>query len=302
MLYYVVALRRTGQLKKKRRYVVKDLRLPSILRPRLNELCKTSELPYSNNAETKLFARIAQNATPELSPNTTFPTLLFLVLQGQVCRVTSFLPLNREGDTLTVVDVGGTAFLLEPEECEPTGLPENAADAAWQATFPLLSAFITAHLTRLRDEQQDIEQRKPVGLLARHGHPDTWTRLPAPEPVQRHTRDVDTQGLTLDDPAPAWTPQAGHFAQLGLQAHLSNALLPDLSLTADLLRGAVCKVTDTIHNSAPWRCIINVGHLTFSVSRADLQATDLSDEDADADWSTTAGEIMQRLNVPSRLP
>ena len=47
MLYYVVALRRAGQAKEKRRYVVKILRLPSVLRPRLNELCKASGLLYS---------------------------------------------------------------------------------------------------------------------------------------------------------------------------------------------------------------------------------------------------------------
>ena len=47
MLYYVMALRRTGQAKATRRYVVKVLRLPSSLRPRLNQLCQASGQLYS---------------------------------------------------------------------------------------------------------------------------------------------------------------------------------------------------------------------------------------------------------------
>ena len=47
MLYYAVAIRRTGQVKAARRYVVKILRLPSSFRPRLNELCQASGQLYS---------------------------------------------------------------------------------------------------------------------------------------------------------------------------------------------------------------------------------------------------------------
>jgi putative transposase len=47
MLYYVMAIRRSGQAKEKLRYVVKVLRLPSAFRPRLNELCQASGQLYS---------------------------------------------------------------------------------------------------------------------------------------------------------------------------------------------------------------------------------------------------------------
>jgi putative transposase len=47
MIYYVVAIRRSGQVKETRRYVVKVLRLPSSFRPRLDELCRASGQLYS---------------------------------------------------------------------------------------------------------------------------------------------------------------------------------------------------------------------------------------------------------------